>query len=104
MCRLGFVSQVFACSTVVLEHLKQQQEKADDMLRQLEYLKVNVDKVVEISEYTRTQWKHLHIHLMLWDHQISLSSPSSQISLMLTVGSATCKEGFGGCNVKQVSE
>lgn len=47
-------SSVFFCSSVLLEHLKSQQEKTDIMLREFEHLKVNVEKVVEICEYNKT--------------------------------------------------
>ncbi len=53
-CLLGFVSSVFVCSSVLLDYMKDQKEKTEAMLREFELVKINVEKVMEMCEYTKT--------------------------------------------------
>lgn len=48
---MGNQSMAFSvCSSVLLDYMKDQQEKTNTMLKQFEHLKVNVEKVVEMCE------------------------------------------------------
>lgn len=47
---LGFISSVFFCSSVLLDYMKDQNEKTDAILSKFEL----VEKVVEMCEYTKT--------------------------------------------------
>ncbi len=49
-----FVTSVFVCSSVLLDYMKSQQEKTDAMMREFQHLKLNVEKVVKMCEYTNT--------------------------------------------------